>query len=65
MSTAIFVIGVLVFLITVYGTVVAGGLLLTDRQLDEQPELVPDQNRPRTDANATVEHALELVRSEF
>jgi hypothetical protein len=65
MSTAIFVIGVLVFLITVYGTVVAGGLLLTDRQLDEQPELVPDQDRPRSDDNATVEHALELVRSEF
>ena len=65
MSTAIFVIGVLVFLITVYGTVVAGGLLLTDRQLDEQPELVPDQDRPRNDANASVEHALELVRSEF
>ena len=65
MSTAIFVIGVLVFLITVYGTVVAGGLLLTDRQLDEQPELVPDQDRPRSDDHATVEPALELVRSEF
>ena len=43
----------------------AGGLLLADRQLDEQPELVPDQDRPRNDANASVEHALELVRSEF
>ena len=50
MSLAIFVVGVLVFLITVYGTVVVGGLLLTDRQLDEQPELVPDQNRPHDDA---------------
>ncbi len=65
MSTAIFVIGVLVFLITVYGTVVAGGLLLTDRQLDEQPELVPDQDRPRSETNATIDHAIELVRSEF
>lgn len=65
MSTAIFVIGVLVFLITVYGTVVVGGLLLTDRQLDEQPELVPDQDRPRGDSNATLDHALELVRSDF
>jgi hypothetical protein len=40
MSTAIFVIGVFVFLVTVYGTVVAGGLMLTGRQLDAQPELV-------------------------
>ena len=39
MSVAIFVFGVLVFLITVYGTVVTGGLFLTGRQLDEQPEL--------------------------
>ena len=65
MSVAIFVVGVLVFLITVYGTVVVGGLLLTDRQLDEQPELVPEQDRPRKDENATIEHAIELVRSEF
>ena len=65
MSTAIFVIGVLVFLITVYGTVVVGGLLLTDRQLDEQPELVPGQDRPRSNSNATIDQALELVRSEF
>ncbi len=42
MSLAIFVVGVLVFLITVYGTVVSGGLLLTDRQLEDQPDLAPD-----------------------
>jgi hypothetical protein len=65
MSVAILVIGVLVFLITVYGTVVVGGLLLTDRQLDAQPELVPEQDRPRKDDNARIEHAIELVRSEF
>jgi hypothetical protein len=65
MSLAIFVIGVLVFLITVYGAVVSGGLLLTDRQLDAQPELVPEQHRPRKDENATLEHAIEVVRSEF
>jgi hypothetical protein len=41
-TLAIFAVGVLVFLITVYGTVVVGGLLLTDRQLGDQPELVPD-----------------------
>ncbi len=43
MSLAIFIVGVLVFLITVYGTVMVGGLFLTGRQLDAQPELVPDQ----------------------
>ena len=44
MILAIFAVGVLVFLITVYGTVVAGGLALTDRQLGDQPELVPDSD---------------------
>ncbi len=38
-EVVIFAIGVLVFLITVYGTVVTGGLLLTGRQLDEHPDL--------------------------
>lgn len=42
MTLAIFVIGILIFLITVFGTVMAGGLLLTGRQLDSQPELDPD-----------------------
>ena len=31
----LFILGVLVFLITVYGTVVVGGLLLTGRQLSD------------------------------
>jgi hypothetical protein len=65
MSLAIFAIGVLVFLITVYGTVVVGGLLLTDRQLDGQPELVPEQDRPRTNEDTTIERAIELIRSDF
>lgn len=46
MSLAIFVIGVFVFLITVYGTVVSGGLLLTDRQLEEHPDLDPEYVDP-------------------
>jgi hypothetical protein len=46
MSVAIFVFGVFVFLITVYGTVVSGGLLLTDRQLEDQPDLAPDYVDP-------------------
>ncbi len=49
MSLAIFAFGVLVFLITVYGTVVIGGLLLTGRQLEDQPEL-----RPSVDDHADV-----------
>jgi hypothetical protein len=47
-EVVIFAIGVLVFLVTVYGAVVAGGLALTERQLDEDPELadaVSDEER--------------------
>lgn len=65
MSLAIFAVGVLVFLITVYGTVVVGGLLLTERQLDEQPELVPDQDRPHDGDDGTIDRAIEVVRSDF
>lgn len=46
MTLAIFVIGIIVFLITVYGTVVAGGLLLTERQMDDDhPEQSPASDR--------------------
>jgi hypothetical protein len=48
-SLAIFAFGVFVFLITIYGTVVSGGLMLTDRQLDDQPDLVPDY--PQSDSD--------------
>ena len=67
MSLVIFAFGVLVFLITVYGTVVVGGLFLTNRQLDEQPELMPDQPRPRDDADASsgLDRAWALVRSKY
>lgn len=37
----IFAIGVIVFLITIYGTVIAGGLALTERQIDDDPLLEP------------------------
>lgn len=50
MSLFIFGVGVLVFLITVYGTVVAGGLFLTERQLDDQPELAPAEHRAADEA---------------
>jgi hypothetical protein len=42
MTQAIFIVGIIVFLVTVYGTVVVGGLLLTGRQLDEHPHMAPE-----------------------
>ena len=67
MSLVIFVFGGLVFLITVYGTVVVGGLFLTNRQLDEQPELTPNQPRPRDDADAKsgLDRARALIQSKY
>ncbi|MGI9645767.1 MAG: hypothetical protein ACR2O6_10715 [Ilumatobacteraceae bacterium] len=64
MSVVIFAFGILMFLITVYGSVVVGGLLLTDRQLDEQPELAPDAPRPH-DAATRFVRVRALVRSKF
>jgi hypothetical protein len=64
MSLAIFIVGVLVFLITVYGTVVTGGLLLTERQLDEQPELEPDPSAA-ADAESATERARRVISAEF
>lgn len=65
MSLVIFAFGVFVFLITVYGTVVAGGLFLTDRQLDDQPELLSDETRPRDRADSNFERARALARSRY
>lgn len=64
MSLVIFAFGVLVFLITVYGTVVVGGLFLTGRQLEAQPELVKERSRPQG-ATAGLDRARALVQSEF
>jgi hypothetical protein len=52
MTLAIFVVGIIVFLVTVYGTVVVGGLLLTGRQLDEHPQLAPESFRLDTGDDA-------------
>lgn len=43
---------------------IAGGLFLTGRQLDEQPELVPETSRQRN-VDASFDRALALVRSGF
>ncbi len=64
MSTAIFVVGVLVFLVTVYGTVVAGGLLLTGSQLDDQPEFVPGPDGIDDDEGA-VDRARRVIASDY
>ena len=38
-STAIFIVGAVVFAITVYGSVMAAGLALTRVELDQNPNL--------------------------
>jgi hypothetical protein len=38
---AIFAVGIIIFAVTVYGTVMAGGLVLTKRQLDDNDTYVP------------------------
>ena len=39
MTLAIFIVGVVVFAITVYGTVMAGGLALTRREVEDNEEV--------------------------
>jgi len=46
----IFILGVFVFLITVYGAVASGGLFLTRHQIDDDPALRP----PASDKNRSV-----------
>jgi hypothetical protein len=41
MTLVIFGVGVLVFFLTVYGTVIAGGLQLTKQQIETSPKLAP------------------------
>jgi hypothetical protein len=65
MSLVVFAIGVLVFLITVFGTVVSGGLLLTDRQLEEQPELVPDDAVQHDGDDSGLDRVRSLVKLEY
>ena len=62
MSLVIFSFGMLVFLITVYGTVVAGGLQLTVRQLRDDPSL---SKRAGVNADDLDPTSAELVQSEF
>jgi hypothetical protein len=61
MSLAIFAVGVFVFLVTVYGTVVSGGLMLTDRQLGDQPDLAPDYPEGGDDAESRLRRLVETT----
>jgi hypothetical protein len=45
-ATAIFAIGVVIFMITIYGTIVAAGLAMTDRQLEDEPNLERSDSGP-------------------
>ncbi len=39
-ASLLFIVGVVIFAITVYGVVMAGGLMLTRRELDQDPDLM-------------------------
>lgn len=60
MSLIIFGFGVLVFLLTVYGTVVAGGISLTARQLDENRDL-----SDRADLSPDSTSTRDVITAEF
>ena len=46
MTLFVFAVGVLVFAITVYGTVVGGGMALTKREIEQNPRrpFTPDED---------------------
>lgn len=64
MSIVVFGVGVVVFFLTVYGTVVAGGLQLTKVQLDTSPALAPDLATGRGDSKNALT-TLDVIESEF
>jgi len=39
-ASLLFIVGVVIFAITVYGVVMAGGLMLTRRELDQNADLM-------------------------
>ena len=64
MSLFIFGFGVLVFFLTVYGTVVAGGLHLTKNQIESSPDLSPDRTADRGNADDALK-TRDIVRADF
>jgi hypothetical protein len=64
MMVLIFSVGVLVFFLTVYGTVVAGGLQLTREQLKTSPELAPGLDVGSADAENSLP-TRDVIAAEF
>lgn len=62
MIFVVFGVGLFVFFLTVYGTVVAGGLMLTREQIATTPELAPDVSGEGSDPDVSVS---DVIRSEF
>ncbi len=44
-ETGLFIVGAIVFAITVYGVVMAGGLTLTSLQIKQNPHLIDDVDK--------------------
>ena len=51
----VFVIGVVIFAITVYGTVMAGGIALTRRQIEEEPVLRRKVDKEKLDRKLPID----------
>ncbi|MBT4983333.1 MAG: hypothetical protein HOJ85_00635 [Ilumatobacter sp.] len=64
MSLVIFGVGVFVFFLTVYGTVVAGGLQLTKKQIETSPELSPSLDTNPDDPDDGLSTS-DIVRADF
>ena len=58
----IFGVGLFVFFLTVYGTVVAGGLMLTKEQIETNPEFAPKAN---SDGSAQSVSVTDVARAKF
>ena len=62
MILVVFGVGLFVFFLTVYGTVVAGGLMLTKEQIDKTRELAPGLHGEVSDTDVSIS---DVIRSEF
>ncbi|MGK2950618.1 MAG: hypothetical protein ACSLFP_18745 [Acidimicrobiales bacterium] len=54
-ENAIFLVGIIIFAITVYGTVMAGGLALTKVAVDQSPALGDDSYSPAAASEAVAD----------
>ena len=48
-ETVIFIVGIVVFAITVYGSVIAGGIALTRVEIEQDPALKSDVKKEELD----------------